>query len=134
MSVFRATTRALGDRTFETTVGAHAFMTDHSGSGPTPPDFFVASLTGCIGVYVAGYCRKAGIDSTDMSIELECEKGDHVMSNFRIAIHLPNAELGARAAALQRVADACLVHATIRAFGDCPIIVRDRVSTLAQVV
>ena len=134
MSVFRATTRSMGNRTFETRVGAHAFITDHGGSGPTPPDFFVVSLTACIGVYVSGYCRKAGIDTTDMSIDLECEKSEHVMSKFRMAVHLPNADLGARAAAVQRVADACLVHATIRTFGDCPITVRDRRSTLARVI
>ena len=130
MAVFHATTRASGSRRFETTVGANRFITDHSGAGPTPPDFFVASLTACIAVYVAGYCRKAGIDTTDLSVELECDKGDTVMSDFRIAVRLPHADLGPRTAAVRRVAEACLVHATIRSFVESPIAVEDRTSAL----
>jgi uncharacterized OsmC-like protein len=133
VTVFRATTRSLRGRRFETEVGPQRFITDHGGPGPTPPDFFVASLTACVAVYVAGYCRKAGIDATDMSVELECDRGDRLMSDFRIAVRLPQAELGPRAAAVRRVAEACLVHATIRSFVETPITVEDGESVLQPV-
>lgn len=116
-----ATTRYLGGKRFDTAVGNHSFRTDHTGIGPTPPDLFVASLTGCIGIYVAGYCEKVGLDATDLTVELECTKGTDRMSDFTVRVRLPHAELGARAAAVQRVAEACLVHETIRTFAECPI-------------
>jgi putative redox protein len=117
----RATTKYLGDRRFQTDVGRHVFTTDHNGVGPTPPDFFVASVAACVAIYVANYCAKAGLDATDLTVDLEYAKGDARMSDFAVRVHLPHAVLGARAAAVQRVAERCLVHETIRTFGACPI-------------
>jgi uncharacterized OsmC-like protein len=120
-NIVLATTRYLGGKRFETEVGRHAFVTDHNGFGPTPPDFFAASLAGCVGIYVAGYCEKVGLDATDLTVELEFAKGSDRMSNFSVRVRLPHADLGARAGAVQRVAEACLVHETIRTFATCPI-------------
>ena len=53
------------------------------------------------------------------------------MSGFSVQVHLPCAVLGARAAAVQRVAEACLVHETVRTFGDCPIRVEGAVPVVA---
>ena len=128
----RATTRYLGARRFETAVGKHTFQTDHAGAGPTPPDFFVASLAACVGIYVSGYCEKVGLDATDLTIDLDYEKGHDRMSDFSIRVRLPHAELGARAAAVQRVAEACLVHQTIRTFADCPIAIEGAVASVAR--
>jgi uncharacterized OsmC-like protein len=118
-----ATTRYLGGKRFETAVGSHAFVTDHTGMGPTPPDFFAASLAGCVGIYVANYCEKAGLDATGLEVDLEFSKDSDRMSGFSIRVRLPNAVLGPRAAAVQKVAEACLVHETVRTFGECPITV-----------
>lgn len=117
----RATTRYLGDRRFATDVGVQTFTTDHNGTGPTPPDLFVASLAACIGIYVTTYCEKVGLDATDLTVDLQTTKGPDRMSAFSVQVHLPRAVLGARAGAVQRVAEACLVHETIRTFSDCPI-------------
>jgi uncharacterized OsmC-like protein len=126
-----AETRYLGGRRFETEVGAHTFPTDHTGIGPTPPDYFVASLAGCIGIYVSGYCEKVGLDATDLTVELEYEKGHDRMAGFKVRVRLPHADLGPRAAAVQRVAEACLVHETIRTFGGCPIEIEGAVPSIA---
>lgn len=116
-----AKTRYLGGRRFATEVGGQTFTTDHTGIGPTPPDLFAASLAACIGIYVTTYCEKVGLDATDMTVDLHTVKGPDRMSEFSVQVHVPHAVLGARAAAVQRVAEACLVHETIRTFGDCPI-------------
>ena len=123
----RAATRYLGGRRFETRVGKHTIATDHTGTGPTPPDYFVASLAACVGIYVTTYCDKVGLDTTGLTVELDYEKEPDRMSDLSILVRLPNAELGARAAAVQRVAEACLVHETIRTFTGCPITVEGAV-------
>jgi uncharacterized OsmC-like protein len=126
-----ATTRYLGSKRFANQVGAHVFTTDHNGAGPTPPDLFAASLAGCVGIYVAGYCEKVGLDASGLEVELEYAKGDARMSGFSIRVRLPNAELGARADAIRRVAEACLVHETIRTFEGCPITIEGAAPALA---
>ncbi len=119
----RAVTRYAGHRRFETEVGKHTFTTDHTGAGPTPPDFFVASLAACVGIYVSTYCEKVGLDTTGLTVDLDYDKKPDRMSDFSIRVRLPHADLGARAAAVQRVAEACLVHETICTFSGCPIVV-----------
>lgn len=127
----QARTRYLGGRRFATDVGRQTFTTDHNGAGPTPPDLFAASLAACIGIYVTTYCEKVGLDVTDLTVDLQATKGADRMSGFSVQVHLPRAVLGARAAAIQRVAEACLVHETIRTFGDCPIRVEGAVPVVA---
>lgn len=127
----QARTRYLGGRRFDTEVGRHTFTTDHTGAGPTPPDLFVASLAACIAIYVTGYCERVGIDVTGLAVDLEASKDQHRMSGFSVRVRLPNATLGTRAAALQRVAEACLVHETIRTFEDCPIHIEGAVPVTA---
>lgn len=119
----RASSHYLGGKLFETAVGKHRFRTDHTGVGPTPPDFFVASLAACIGIYVNGYCEKVGLDASGLTVELDYEKTPMLMTDFAVRVRLPHAVLGPRAAAVQRVAEACFVHETIRTFGVCPITV-----------
>lgn len=126
----RAATRYLGGKRFETEVDKHTFATDHTGMGPTPPDLFVASLAACVGIYVTTYCEKVGLDTTGLTVDLDYEKGPHRMSGFSVRVRLPYADLGARAAAVQRVAEACLVHETIRTFAGCPIKVEGAIATL----
>ncbi len=127
----RATTRYLGGKRFETEVGNQRFTTDHNGAGPTPPDLFVTSIAACIGIYVASYCARVGLDATDLTVELEYAKDSTRMSHFSVRVRLPHAELGARAGAVQRVAESCFVHETIRTFADCPITIEGAVTAAA---
>ncbi len=92
--------------------------------GPTPPELFIDSLGSCIGVYVLAFCKNTGLDSSGMKINLEWEKASDKPSRIKTIsakIYLPNADVGARKAALLKVAESCLVHETIRSHPDIKI-------------
>ncbi|MFA5340093.1 MAG: OsmC family protein [Candidatus Omnitrophota bacterium] len=85
--------------------------------GPTPPEIFIDSLGSCIGVYVLGFCKGAGLDAKGMKITLGWEKSADKPSRIKsisAKIELPNAEVGARRPALLKVAESCLIHETIK--------------------
>lgn len=117
-----------GDMVFETEVGAHRILNDvmptpewgGKGRHPTPPDYFVTSISSCIAAFVVQYCNRVGLDSSGMAIELSFEKGDNPahMKDFAVKIHLPNAVVGERLAALKKTAHACTVHETISRMAD----------------
>lgn len=121
----RALTRFLGHGRFETEIGRHRIVTDHEGGGPTPTDLFLVSLPACVGFYVAEYCHRAGLDATGLEVELEYVREPRRVAEFGIVVRLPHAEVGARAEALRRVAEACYVHESIRTFGAIPIRLED---------
>jgi uncharacterized OsmC-like protein len=123
----------LGGRRFDTEVNRRHFITDHAGGGPTPPDLFVASISACIGIYVADYCEKVGLDATGLRVELTFDKSADKtrLVDFGVTVHLPNAAVGPRREAIRRVASACLIHETLRAFVDFPIEVRDAAAPAA---
>lgn len=127
----RAVTRLLGGRRFETETGRHRLVTDHDGAGPTPTDLFLASLPACVAFYVAEYCGRVGIDATGLEVELEYLREPRRVGEFAIVVRLPNAEMGARAEALRRVAEACYVHESIRTFGGIPIKFEDATARAA---
>jgi len=117
-----------GDMVFETEVGAHRVLNDvmptpewgGKGRHPTPPDYFVTSISSCIAAFVVQYCDRSGLDSSGMSIELSFEKAENPahLKNFAVDIHLPNAVVGDRLQALKRTAHACTVHETIARMAD----------------
>ena len=126
-----ATTRLLGDRRFETDVAGHRIETDHTGRGPTPTDLFLASLPACVAFYVTEYCVRAGLDASGLEVELEYAKEVRRVGSFAIRVRLPSVELGARSEALRRVAEACYVHESIRAFTGCPVRIEDATARAA---
>jgi uncharacterized OsmC-like protein len=83
--------------------------------GPTPPEFFVTSLGSCVAALVANYCKNSGIDATDLAVDVTFDKVDDParLSNVKVLINLPHAELNGRQAAILRVAERCPVHETI---------------------
>ncbi|MBK1700745.1 OsmC family protein [Thiococcus pfennigii] len=121
-------THHTGDMVFETEVGQHRILNDvmptpewgGKGRHPTPPDYFVASISSCVAAFVVQYCNRAGLDSSGMTIELSFEKGEKPahLKDFVVDIHLPNAEVGERMAALKRAAEACTIHETIARMGE----------------
>ncbi len=127
----RATSRYLGGKRFETEVGSQRITTDHTGAGPTPPDFFVTSIAACVGIYVADYCNRVGLDTRDLTVDLEYAKDAARMFDFSVRVRLPHADLGARMGAVQRVAESCFVHQTIRTFADCPIMIEGAATAAA---
>jgi len=85
-------------------------------AGPTPPELFIDSFGSCIGVYVLGFCRNTGLNPDGMKITLGWEKSTDKPSRIKSInanIELPNADVGARKAALLKVAESCLIHETI---------------------
>jgi putative redox protein len=66
----------VGDMIFETQVGDHKVLNDvppnpgmgRKGRHPTPPDYFVASLSSCIAVFVQQYCAQSKIDATGYQV------------------------------------------------------------------
>lgn len=86
--------------------------------GPAPAELFIDSIGSCIGVYVIGYCKAAGINTEDLTIKIDWEKElkekPYHIKNINVKIELPNADVGARKAALLKIAESCLIHQTIK--------------------
>lgn len=111
-----------GDMLFESVIGNHLLTIDVPADmggedrGPIPPQLFVASLGSCIGAFVAQYCDINGIDNTDMSVVISYEKSSQPtrLVNLQAVVKLPHGDCGARVKAIERVADLCPVHETIK--------------------
>lgn len=116
------TTYYKGDMLFESKIGKHSVLIDvpagmgGSDRGPIPPELFVASLGSCIGAFVAQYCEKNGIDDTGMRVDVTFDKADDPtrLVNLKATVMLPNGDCKTRIKAIERVAEHCPVHATIR--------------------
>ncbi|MBN1201774.1 MAG: OsmC family protein [Anaerolineae bacterium] len=114
-----------GDMLFESVIGKHRITIDVPADmggqdrGVTPPQVFIASLGGCIGAFVAHYCREAGINEEGLTVELSFDKVSDPtrLVNLKAKVHLPNGELGKREEAAKRVALHCPVHESIKDFG-----------------
>jgi putative redox protein len=128
-----AFTRYEGNMLFQTEVGGQHITTDVTppmggkGRAPTPPDLFVASLGACVAAFVAHYCEQEGMDTNGITAETFYEKTEKPvhLTNFRIDVRLPHAELGDREAAVQRVADHCIIHETLHQLRGIQIRIHD---------
>ena len=116
------TTHYKGNMLFESQIGKHSITIDvppgmgGSDRGPIPPDLFVASLGSCIGAFVAQYCENNGIDDTGMTVDLTFEKASDPtrLVNLKATVNLPEGDCAKRVKAIERVAEHCPVHATIK--------------------
>ncbi len=125
-----------GDMLFETKVGNHIVASDVPGTpawggkdrAPTPPDFFIVSLGSCIAAFVVQYCQNVGIDSQDMSVDVDYDKSDKpvYLKNIRVTVYLPHADVKDRIEAIRRVSEHCTVHETISQIDHIDIEVLDR--------
>lgn len=105
---------------FSATVRNHEIISDQpvpagEDSGPTPPELFVSSLATCIGVYVADYCKRAGLTYEGLTMDVNWEKATNPgrIGKIEIKINLPEKVSAEREKAILRVADHCTVHNTI---------------------
>lgn len=89
---------------------------DNGGSnqGMTPPELMAASLAGCIGFYVARYCEQAKIDTTGLEVGCDWQVGGNpkLMETIQVSVVLPGMP-ESRRKAVERVANSCLIHATL---------------------
>ena len=129
-----AITRYQGEMLFETEVGGQRIVTDVTppmggqGRAATPPDLFVVSIGACIAAFVAHYCEQQGIDTRDLRVETAYEKTDKpaFLTDFRVDVHLPHEECGDLHAAVERVAEHCIIHETLHHLKNLEINIRDK--------
>jgi putative redox protein len=129
----------LGDMIFETKIGKHKIINDvpptpewgGKDRHPTPPDYFIASLSSCIAAFVIQYCTQARLDASGMSVEITYEKATQPshMKDIAVTINLPEVNLGGRLEAIKRVCRRCTVHETISKMGAVAINVIDKSGT-----
>lgn len=83
-------------------------------NGMTPPELFAVSLAGCVGYYVAHYCDQAGIDTAGLQVRCNWQtvEGPKRIGGLSINVELPGIP-DKRKRAVQRVAESCLLHATL---------------------
>jgi putative redox protein len=128
-----------GDMYFETKVGNHVVFNDVPQSpqwggqdrAPTPPEYFIVSLSSCIAAFVVQYGNQVGINTQDMSVDVNFEKEDKPahLKNISIVVNLPHAEVKGREKAIQRVCEQCTVHETIERLEKISVSVKDKNST-----
>lgn len=128
------TTTYKGGMLFESKVGKHTVQIDvpadmgGSDRAPTPPQLFVVSLGSCVAAFIATYCQKAGIDASDLAVDVSFDKAEDParLVNLKVSVKLPHADCQARKQALLRVAQHCPVHETIDTLEGVQIEILDR--------
>ncbi len=125
-----------GDMLFETQVGNHTIVNDvpltpawgGKDRAPTPPEYFVVSLSSCIAAFMVQYGNNTGINTQDISVDVTFDKEEKpaYLKNFSIVINLPHADVEKREEAIKRVCEHCTVHKTISLLGHIEISVVDK--------
>jgi len=121
------TSQHLGDMVFETAIGDHKILNDVPATTewggknrhPTPPEYFIASLSSCIAAFVVQYCNHSGLDTSGMLVEITYEKATQPshLKEIVVNINLPSVELGERVEVIKRVSRHCTIHETISKMG-----------------
>jgi uncharacterized OsmC-like protein len=81
----------------------------------TPTEAFIASLATCVGVYVLNFAKRHEIPVEGMKIETDWQmaEGPRRVGAIQVDVRMPG-DLDERyRAALQRVAEQCVVHNTL---------------------
>ncbi len=113
------------DASFQVKSQNYEFIVDLKGKGITPPDTLLASLAGCIGVYIRKYCEGSGVTLGNFSITAEagfCQEKPVGFKDIRVSIDLKSAELDERRKnALLEFIKNCPVHNTLHMNPDVKI-------------
>lgn len=110
----------LNGAAFRVTHRGHSIVMDQpvdnegEDSGLTPPELFASSLAGCVGYYVASYCMQAGLSTDGLQVSCDWDTVDKPkrINPIHLSIRLPGLP-EKRRKAVQRVAQTCLLHATL---------------------
>jgi len=122
--VERVTATYEGGLRFDVRVRDLVFTVDQTredggtGAGPMPSELLAGALAACMGMDVAYYCSKVGLDASGMSVEADLTTSDdkpYRAVEFRVRMIMPNTEIGKRHEALLRVAEKCYVHNSLAA-------------------
>jgi len=112
-------------------VGGMKFVTRHRGleltsdqpesggggnTAMTPTEMFVASLAMCVGVYVAYFASRHDIAMEGMKIEADHQMSDDPrrVAAIQVRVKMPEPVDPKYQAALQRTAEHCVVHNSLR--------------------
>lgn len=96
----------------------YEFSIDLNGKGVTPPDAFLGSLAGCIGVYIRKYADGAKLDLGDFKVSAEADLGKEAPYYFRqinVTVDLKGRDLDERRKrAILEFIKNCPVHNTLK--------------------
>ena len=84
--------------------------------GMTPPELLVSAFGTCVGVYVTEYLQQVGIDPEGTTVDLifETKEDPRRIGQLHATVNVPAGVPEKRKPAVQRVAEKCLVHETLR--------------------
>ncbi|MFH1888715.1 MAG: OsmC family protein [Candidatus Omnitrophota bacterium] len=116
--MYRAEVTCNPDASFKVKSAGHEFVMDINGKGIIPPDALLASLAGCLGVYIQKYFRGSGLVLKDFSITAEAEFGKEKPVGFKeisVSIDLKGAGIDEhRKAPLLEFLKNCPIHNTLK--------------------
>lgn len=84
--------------------------------GMTPPEWLLASLGSCIGLYAVKYLQNRNIDSSGLSITVNADKSIRPVArldNFQVDVSLPCSLETKHKLGLQQAIENCLIHNTL---------------------
>ena len=110
-----------GDMLFESKLGGQSLVIDAPPSmggknrGPQPSELFVAALASCVGANVVDHCTRLGLDTREMTVDLQYNEVDHPtrLANLQVTIHLPRCTCAGQEQAILHVAEHCLIYETL---------------------
>lgn len=111
----------LGKRAFKIKVRDHEFITDQplsnegENKGPTPTEYFTASIAGCVGVYAAGFLNRNKFDSSKLKVKASWiyESLPSRIGKIDIEV-IPGIKLSKdNLEKLYKVVEGCMLHETI---------------------
>jgi putative redox protein len=118
----RVTAENKGNLLMEARCGNHSLLLDvpktwgGKDRGPNPTELFAASLAACVVALVTKACVGKGLDAKGTHVEVTYDymQDPLRMDNFRVRIRLPHGIGAEHRADLQKAAESCPVHETMR--------------------
>ncbi len=85
-------------------------------SALTPTELFVGALGSCAGVYVLGFAKRHGVLVDGLRIEVEYTYAEHPrrVGSVQIQVKMPQPVEAHLLSGLQKAAEQCLVHNSLR--------------------
>jgi len=105
---------------FSAQVRGHEIVSDLPGprgtdAGMTPPEWLLASLGSCVGVYVAEFCANHNVPYEGFAVEIDAQKTEDPsrFGAIQCKIHMPDGMPEKMRGAVLRAARLCFIHNTL---------------------
>jgi len=116
--MYRAEVTGNPDSSFKVKSGDYEFVIDIKSKGISPPDTLLASLAGCLGVYIRKYSEGSGLTLSNFSITAEaefCQDKPMGFKKINVCVDLKGAQLDERRKkALLEFIKNCPIHNTLK--------------------